>query len=139
MADKNMKDEKPMTAAEAKRAAEKAPDEGFSDWSSKTVRDATAGTVGDAMKVTQQDVEAIEEEASDPRSDARVTAIADMSSTIPGGAYLMPDRKTWVNADGEALSPAQVKEVKAHVSVRNDARDALSEAVKEPTAAGAKH
>ncbi len=47
-----------------------------------------------------------------------------MSETIPGGAYLSTDGKTWHDADGKVLSKTQVAEAAALLAEKAEQNDA---------------
>lgn len=64
-------------------------------------------------------------------SAVRAVAIADLSATIPGGAYLASDGKTWTDANGELLSAEKIAEAKKQSADRDDARGQLSDAINQ--------
>ena len=63
-----------------------------------------------------------------------------MASTIPGGAYLSADGKTWHDAEGKKLTDEQVKEAKRIAAeqtdaiAQSDAQRTLLEANRDPVA-----
>lgn len=64
-------------------------------------------------------------------SAVRAVAISDLSATIPGGAYMASDGKTWIDANGELLSAEKIAEAKKQAAARDEARTQLSEAINQ--------
>jgi hypothetical protein len=54
-----------------------------------------------------------------------------MAETIPGGAYLSADGKTWHDAHGNTLSKEQVAEAEALLAEQAEAREAEEAAAQE--------
>ena len=53
-----------------------------------------------------------------PIGAAQQAALATVSSTIPGGAYIAADGLTWIDAEGRPLDAAKIAAAKAQAAER---------------------
>lgn len=93
-------------------------------------KDKTAAVTRE-KRASVDEAKAKEEDAGDELEvstvdDMRAKSIAALASTIPGGAYLADDGKTWHNANGEPLTKEQIQAAKAHIKTKEAAAAELN-------------